>query len=280
MSSLHPKFSISVYSEGHQFNHEPYDGSRNFAIHTLKREEPSESIVDKFKQSLTKTDWRGLFAAQNGRGLKPQTPTKSEQESPLISPVEIKSADAVHSKLKSKLEKDIELAGHYTHHTNSETKRPPELEIQGKTSERQNVFRTPQAKKTYASVGYSPSPGTGSTKGSKPGRTTKNFIEMRAKTSALQRTLYYDPRTSSIPKTSLKNTVIDDLVSKEDMIMTNPELLQSILKLRDMDLLKQNSPGINKYKGVGKVNFVMNDYHSRSTNPGYSRNTGGNYFCR
>lgn len=32
--------------------------------------------------------------------------------------------------------------------------------------------------------------------------------------------------------------------------------------------------------GVGKLPYIINDYHSKSTNPGYSRNNKGNFFTR
>ena len=35
-----------------------------------------------------------------------------------------------------------------------------------------------------------------------------------------------------------------------------------------------------KYPGVGCSPFIMNDYHSRMVNPGYSRNIKGKHFTR
>ena len=32
--------------------------------------------------------------------------------------------------------------------------------------------------------------------------------------------------------------------------------------------------------GVGKINFVFNDYHTKSTNNGFSSNFGGVFFTR
>jgi len=96
----------------------------------------------------------------------------------------------------------------------------------------------------------------------------------------LRNTLYFDARTQSIPKTAIKNQVVEEILSRSDAIFKNPKLHQSILKLRELDLLKKNEPSINKFKGIGKVNYVYNDFHSRSTNPGYSRNTGGNFYYR
>lgn len=96
----------------------------------------------------------------------------------------------------------------------------------------------------------------------------------------LRNTLYYDSRTHSIPKTAIKNPVVEEILAKGDSIVKNPKLHESIIKLRELDLLKKNEPFFKKYAGIGKVGYVYNDYHSRSTNPGYSRNTGGNFYYR
>jgi hypothetical protein len=291
MSTLHPKFSVSVYSEGHQFNKEPYDMSRGFAIHTLKREEPTQSLAEKFKLSLTSTNWKDMYSSSPNRKLvKPiETPkTQYEQESPIDytsyeKTQEVRSPTS-NSKFKSKLEKDVERANDYNHDTNKQIKtkesgRPAELIVHdgivspSKTQMMTKSTLTSPNKNSFL-IGYSTGRST-----RRPG-TTIDFIKERTKSSALQRTLYYDTRTSSIPKTALKNPVIEDLIAKEDFIMTNPALLQSIVKLRDMNLLKQNSPGVNRFKGVGKVDYVYNDFHARNTNPGYSRNTGGVFYCR
>lgn len=36
----------------------------------------------------------------------------------------------------------------------------------------------------------------------------------------------------------------------------------------------------NKMAGIGKSSFVYNDYHTKSTNNGYSRNFGGVFYTR
>jgi hypothetical protein len=289
MSTLHPKFSVSVYSEGHEFNKEAYDMTRGFAIHTLKRVEPTQSLTEKFKLSLTSSNWKDMNSPHR-KLVKPiETPkTKYEQQESPVDYTEYEQTQDIKSptsgsKFKSKLEKDVERANNYNQNTdrqiNSREKaRPAELNVhEGIVSPSKNQMTkstlTSPNKNSFL-IGYSTGRST-----RRPG-TTIDFNKERTKSSALKRTLYYDTRTSSIPKTSLKNPVIEDLIDKEDWIMTNPALLESIVKLRDMNLLKQNSPGVNRFKGIGKVDYVYNDFHSRSTNPGYSRNTGGVFYCR
>jgi len=295
MSTLHPKFSVSVFSEGHEFNKDPYDAARGFAIYTLKRTEPTQTLAEKFKLSLTTTNWKDMYSSSpNRKPVKPSEVPKyqnDQQESPVVSPSiektqDIKSPNSANSKLKSKLERDVERANLYNEEcerrSNSRnSSRPARLVVHNNgihtTDKEKNMTKStlvsPNSKeKTQGSllIGYSAGRST-----RRAGTANNSFIKMRTKSSALQRTLYYDTRTSSIPKTSLKNPVIEDLIDKEDYIMSNPALLQSIIKLRDMNLLKQNSPDVSRFKGIGKVDYVYNDFHSRSTNPGYSRNTGG-----
>jgi len=301
MSTLHPKFSVSVYSEGHQFNKEPYDVSRGFAIHTLKREEPTQSLAEKFKLSLSSSaKWKDMYLSSPNRKLVPHETSKSQpeqEESPVDYTQDIRSPTSGNSKFKSKLEKDVQRANQYNNtgrQTKSRESARPTLGVHDgidyndkeKTMTKSTLvspqkqslkgsYLSPQQRTNGSNlIGYSTLRNTRRT------GTAPDFIKMRTKSSALQRTLYYDTRTSSIPKTSLKNPVIEDLIDKEEFIMTNPVLLESIIKLRDMNLLKQNSPGVNRFKGIGKVDYVYNDFHSRSTNPGYSRNTGGVFYFR
>jgi hypothetical protein len=47
-----------------------------------------------------------------------------------------------------------------------------------------------------------------------------------------------------------------------------------------MKLLKEPKINANKYPGVAKFDFVYNDFHSRNTNPGYSRNCLGGFYTK
>lgn len=288
MSTLHPKFSVSVYSEGHEFNKDAYDVSRGFAIHTLKRVEPTQTLTEKFKLSLTSSNWKDTLSPQSRKLVKtldgPKTLVNdngSPAESPFEGTYEVKSPN---SKFKAKLEKDVYLANQIEAEASAqnnyiESYRQDEKDKTRKQKlENSALIGSPYRRNQRPLIGYSTGRSTRNKMRSTYG--DKDFIKMRTKSSALQHTLYYDTRTSSIPKTSLKNPVIDELIDKEDFIMTNPALLESIVKLRDMNLLKQNSPSVNRYKGIGKVDYVYNDFHSRSTNPGYSRNTGGVFYFR
>lgn len=116
-------------------------------------------------------------------------------------------------------------------------------------------------------------------KSMKSNATFRSRSSRRSKATSFRDTLYFDTRTQSIPKSSITNKIIDDLVRNEDTISRSPALMESIMKLRDINLLKEKAPLFQTYQGVGKINYVLNDFHSRNTNPGYSRNKLGTHFC-
>jgi len=286
MSTLHPKFTVSVYQPGVSFNEEPFDVSRNFGIYTLKKVEPSETLTDKWRMTTTTTSlWnsptRKIVA---NRDIVSQGSARGD----FAGAVEAQTPGSASSKLKSKLTKDVELANELNKEESArgavnsrDSRRPADIETDNeqKYLSKSNLIRgSPQYKNLGGSmIGYTPRTARSR---SQLGSTQKSFLKMRTKTSQLRHTLYYDQRINSIPKTALKNQVIEDIIEKEDAIITNPALMESIIKLRDMKLLKPNSPSVNRFKGVGKVDHVYNDFHSRSTNPGYSRNTGGVMYFR
>jgi hypothetical protein len=77
----------------------------------------------------------------------------------------------------------------------------------------------------------------------------------------------------------LTNNVLKDLSNDESIFNARPELIESILKLQDMKLLREKSLMITNYCLVPNSQ-VYNDYHSRETNPGYSRNKFGGFFTK
>lgn len=58
----------------------------------------------------------------------------------------------------------------------------------------------------------------------------------------------------------------------------NPELLRSMNLIRELGLEKGREIKHMKYEGVIKIPTVHNDYHSRATNQGYSRNSSGGIY--
>jgi len=315
MSIINPKFRISVYKDI-EFKEEPYDTAKKFAIYIPKPKDVIGELLEKHEQSVKARNERirkFQLERQQEReklaALKTRTMNTSPKNSPTSSPV--KPADAQvtpakekttgfevkkvidfddvieepesESKLKSKLRREVEMARTIDDDINrrevqfDETQNKSEMfqSYQGNQladSMNDRMYQTADAR-SFKSANTNKSFRSRAT-------SQKSFRSSFIKTSKLRSTLYYDPRTHSVPKTSLKNKVIDDILDKEDMVLSNPVLYQSILKLRDMQLLKLNEPRFQKFPGVGKINYVYNDYHARNTNPGYSRNTAGAFYCR
>eukprot|EP01017_Pseudomicrothorax_dubius_P022237 TRINITY_DN2399_c0_g1_i7.p2 TRINITY_DN2399_c0_g1~~TRINITY_DN2399_c0_g1_i7.p2 ORF type:complete len:250 (-),score=52.87 TRINITY_DN2399_c0_g1_i7:1313-2062(-) len=100
------------------------------------------------------------------------------------------------------------------------------------------------------------------------------------KMRTLRDQLYFDERTQTIPKSTLKNNIIERIIMDEATISKNPNLVNSIFKLKSLNLLNVRNPKVNRFKGIGKAEYVYNDYHTRHTNPGFSRNKLGTFFER
>lgn len=96
----------------------------------------------------------------------------------------------------------------------------------------------------------------------------------------LRSSLYFDEKTRSVPKKTLKNKIVEKIVEDSDLFIKHPALMQSVYKLKSLNLLKEHDIHVKRYNGVGKFNFVFNDFHSKSTNPGYSRNDKGGFYTR
>ena len=70
--------------------------------------------------------------------------------------------------------------------------------------------------------------------------------------SKLRDQLYYNPRTQTIPKTTLKNPILDDIIEQEDHVMHNRELMKQMHELKKMDLLKRHEIVINAPEKIVK----------------------------
>jgi hypothetical protein len=73
---------------------------------------------------------------------------------------------------------------------------------------------------------------------------------------------------------------VEDIVRDGEIFIKKKDLVSSIKQLKNLNLLKNHNMNVSNFPGIGKVGFVNNDYHSKSTNSGYSRNFGGVFFTR
>lgn len=152
------------------------------------------------------------------------------------------------------------------HHTQS---RADDYDIYQETNTAHRDYpQRPFSSQVGLTRGMSADPHDGNMSGS-----SKRFKNLREK-------LYFDERTATIPKTTLKNDIIEKIIVEEGTITKNNQLMNSIFKLKTLNLLNVRNPKINRYSGIGKLSYITNDHHSRNTNPGYSRNTYGTFFAR
>ena len=96
--------------------------------------------------------------------------------------------------------------------------------------------------------------------------------------SILKNKLYFDHRTHTIPKTIIKNKIIDDILREERKIISNNLLRTQLMHLKKLDLIKLKDVIKIKHAGMKKREYVFNDTHSKATNPGYKRTISGNFF--
>ena len=89
--------------------------------------------------------------------------------------------------------------------------------------------------------------------------------------SHLKNKLYFDHRTHTIPKTIIRNKIIDDILREERTILGNNLLRTQLMDLKKMDLIKLKEVTKIKHAGMKKREYVFNDTHSKATNPGYRR---------
>lgn len=294
MSTLNPKFLISIYDAKLQFNEDPYENNRKFAIYTPKDDEYMQNLLEKHAATVRLEKAKAvekeeelarrrakrhnaLFGIDSpvagAYHLKPSFNNDSDgfqlTESQDLSPSMMNEA----SKVKSKLQKELQLAKSFDQATE---KKEIKFLKQATQKEETSLNMTDGFQMKSPTQSKSPNSWNRSIKVRTGGKTVFGKTEE----SPLRKTLYFDPRINSLPKKAIINPVFEGLIEKEDMVMTNPELLSSVMKLKEMKLLNIKSPGYNKYKGIGKIDYVYNDFHSRHTNPGYSRNTAGAFFCR
>ncbi|CAD8123211.1 unnamed protein product [Paramecium sonneborni] len=109
---------------------------------------------------------------------------------------------------------------------------------------------------------------------------TETQLKKAISLKQFKESLLYDERTSSIPKTTIQNHIIEDLIRDSDVFLKKPELLDQVQSLKRLKVLKKYEANHSNQPGVGKLPYIINDYHSKSTNPGYSRNNKGNFFTR
>jgi len=313
MSILNPKFRVSSI-DGVDFKEEPYDTSKKFSVFIPKDRDIIAELLEKHDDNVRAKEERHKLIHQDRQKEKDKiqlakqrsmnlggSPRSSPKHSPDNSPTRALQSSRIHhdklieleevanyaspqSKVRSKLQCDVELAR--TFDTDDFNKRSLKFdETLGKSvnfegTGKTTLFAESMNERLMQSDVHSVKSVARSVKSNASRTSKRSFHSTTSKFSKLKNDLYYDTRTMSVPKTALKNPVIEQIIDNEDIVMKNQTLYQSLLKLRDMNLLKKSEPYFNNFKGIGKINYVYNDFHARNTNPGFSRNTGGNFYYR
>lgn len=83
-----------------------------------------------------------------------------------------------------------------------------------------------------------------------------------------------------ILETNSKVKYAQEILEEKEVFAKNEILRQNIAKLKAMNLIQDKSLKIKSFKSTGKSDFVMNDFHLRATNPGFSRNNLGSFFTK
>lgn len=251
MTTIRNKNSVF---QGYEFQNQPFESNDKFSIFIPKERDTLSQLVKKTQDPKYRENaFRSPF-------YSPQVTKERffpDQQSDLLGA----------SKFREKIAADIE--------------RAKELELE--TAKNEEKQEETQAKKhviltepNYFSreKGFSPQ-----TTKSKKKVLIKQLVDAK-KIEKFKDSLYFDERTQTLPKTTLKNKVVEDLVNQYDSLMSNKELMDYVYKIKNQSLLKNQRIKVQNSKGIGKFNFVYNDYHLRETNPGFARNTLGTFFTR
>ena len=243
----------SIY-DGYDFQPDAFESNEKFAIYIPKERDTFSHIVKKSQDPKYRENaFRSPF-------YSPQ-PTKEK-----FFPGE--KSDIIGSKFRANLQADLEKARQLETEVHEESSKN-QLKTEGIPHEKHVVLNDVQ--KTLPTEGKSTI--------RKKRVIIKQLVDEK-KIEKFKDSLYFDERTKTLPKTTLKNKVVEDLVNQYDSLMKNKSLLDHVYKIKEQNLLKNQRIQVQKTKGIGKFNFVYNDYHLRETNPGFARNTLGTFFTR
>jgi hypothetical protein len=301
MSSLHPKFSISIYN-GVEFNTDSYSNSRNFAVYTPKPNNAMRDIIDRHQAKLRAEQLQQEKAGQqlrNRRGLVSSCTTSPRNnqtctQSPTINPLNSRLlqnfegsvlSSEEESQVRAKLNNDIQLANFVLENSKKfgssgfKTERE-ESDVQILTESLVSQQATMTSRETTP---------TNQTKVQsvhhKKGKSMDKGLPLKkihfdlTSDSFLKQSLNPTPRMRSVTKRE-SSKVIEDILDQEIQIMKKPDLVKSIFKLRDIQVLKVPQLNLQKSPGNGRVQYIYNDYHTKNSNPGFSRNTAGVFYCK
>lgn len=305
MSTLHPKFYVSVYN-GLEFNSDSYSKSRGFEVFTPKPDYPMKDLIERHQAKLRvekqQQQERAGQQLRNRRGFVScdasprnnmtcmQSPSMNPLNSRLLSNFEGATlVNEEESQLRTKLNNDIQLANFVLE--NSKKVGSSGLKCEKDEADVQILTESLVSPSGYTTSRESSSKDLTKThtihhkKGKSFGGVSKLQLKKinfdLTSDSFLKQSLNPTPRIKSVTKReSSKNKVIEDILDQEIHIMKKPDLVKSIFKLKDIHALKLPQPSFQKSPGGGKVEYVYNDYHTKNTNAGFSRNTAGVFYCK
>ena len=237
------KKNPNIY-EGYEFNNLPYDSNENFSV-----------FIPKEKDTIFET------FSRNHRDFRPNPPLSQSQSLPKYVDYSAQKNDSIHLPLiamNKKIEENIKPINSVVLDQKEAPRRTKSLERIQKINHNKQGSPSPSKEKKRQII--------------QALKQTKDLEAFRAQ-------LYFDDRTKTVPKSTIKSSIIENLIKEREFVMSNKELIHSIVKLKTLNLLKNPNLKIEKFKG-GKVSFINNDYHLRETNQGYVRNTLGTFFTR
>lgn len=249
------KKSRNIY-EGYEFHEYPYDSNEKFSIYLPKEK---ESVIDQLSRSRVQFEKSPIpqILSRKSRSLSKQR----NEENAFIQNIQ---KDEKNSQLKlPKLANGDEGKKFINTDEVSISKEIPNTYIRkskslGRINKSDEISSSPKKETKKNTIVYL--------------KERKELDDFKAK-------IYYDIRTHSVPKNCTKSRIIENLIKERENILHHKDLFKSILKLKEINLLKTPKVKVETFK-TGRMNYITNDYHLRETNPGYARNTLGTFFTR
>ena len=106
------------------------------------------------------------------------------------------------------------------------------------------------------------------------GNLTKG-ISLKREKSISEDFLKEDKMQTKATKNMLKSLSID-----KDALDRSKQLIEGMSKLKEMKLLEGKDLNKVRFPGIIRHEHIYNDYHERTTNPGYSRNYQGKFYTK
>ena len=107
-----------------------------------------------------------------------------------------------------------------------------------------------------------------------------NYSHLSSSSTLNREKLAVDDFLAKNNESEAKKTMAKSLIIDEKALEKSQMLIEGMKKLKDVDLSRNKALKMAKLPGVIRHEYIYNDYHPRTANPGYSRNYKGKFYTK